>query len=168
MYWRAPPSYLRHCNCDWLNHTTWSNGNCWPSPLYTTWYGRCHFVSSGPGYVWLAKPYNVVLLKASAARKHGIWVNIAPFFYTIQMPICYVGCLIIANTWTYISLYLRNTAILENTCDLHILVNCAKCEQIPSKYVSDWSVWKVFLKFIKFQSHLKEIYWWSSIPVANG
>ncbi len=26
--WWAPPSYLRHCNCDWLSHTTWSNGNC--------------------------------------------------------------------------------------------------------------------------------------------
>ncbi len=24
----APPSYLRHCNCDWLNHTLWSNGSC--------------------------------------------------------------------------------------------------------------------------------------------
>ncbi len=55
------------------------------------------------------------------------------FFYTIQMPICSVGCLMLANTWIYISLYLRNTAILENkksvciflhqlvnTCDLHI------------------------------------------------
>ncbi len=21
------PFYLRHCNCDWLNHTMWSNGN---------------------------------------------------------------------------------------------------------------------------------------------
>ncbi len=28
MSWWAPPSYLRHCNCDWLNHTTWSNGSC--------------------------------------------------------------------------------------------------------------------------------------------
>ncbi len=26
--WWAPPSYLRHCNCDWLSHTTWSNGSC--------------------------------------------------------------------------------------------------------------------------------------------
>ncbi len=33
---------------------------------------------------------------------------------TIQTPICYLGCLMIANTWTYISLYIRNTAILEN------------------------------------------------------
>ncbi len=55
------------------------------------------------------------------------------FFYTIQTSIWYVGCLMIANTWIYISLYLKNTAILENkksvsifphqlvnTCDLHI------------------------------------------------
>ncbi len=55
------------------------------------------------------------------------------FFYTIQTPICYVGCLMIANTWTYISLYIRNTAILQynksvyifphqrvNSCDLQL------------------------------------------------
>ncbi len=24
------PSYLLHCNCDWLNHTTLSNGSCRP------------------------------------------------------------------------------------------------------------------------------------------
>ncbi len=49
------------------------------------------------------------------------------FFYTIQSPICHVDCLMIANTWIYISLYLRNTAILENkktVCIfLHQLVN---------------------------------------------
>ncbi len=28
MSWWVQPSYLRHCNCDWLNHTTWSNGSC--------------------------------------------------------------------------------------------------------------------------------------------
>ncbi len=81
---------------------------------YTTWYGHCHLV-------------------CGAALKHGIWGNIALFFYTIQTPIRYVGCLMIANTWTYNSLYFRNTAIFENkksvcifphplvnTCDLHL------------------------------------------------
>ncbi len=81
---------------------------------YTTWYGHCHLV-------------------CGAALKHGIWGNIALFFYTIQTPIRYVGCLVIANTWTYNSLYFRNTAIFENkksvcifphplvnTCDLHL------------------------------------------------
>ncbi len=80
MYRRAPSSFLRHCHCHWLNHTTWSHRNCWPSPLYTTWYGRCHLVSCGPGYVWLAEPYHMVPLESSAAAKHGIWVNIASFF----------------------------------------------------------------------------------------
>ncbi len=28
MSWWAPPSYLHHCNCDWLNHTRWFNGSC--------------------------------------------------------------------------------------------------------------------------------------------
>ncbi len=95
--------------------------------MYTTWYRRCHLVSGGPGYVWLAEPHHVVPLKSNAAPKHGIWVSIASYFYTIQTPICYVGFLMIANRWTYISLYLRNTAILENkktVCIfLHQLVN---------------------------------------------
>ncbi len=26
--WWARPSYLCHCNCDWLSHTTWSNRSC--------------------------------------------------------------------------------------------------------------------------------------------
>ncbi len=84
----------------------------------------------------------------SAAPKQGISVNIASFFYTIQTPICYVGCLMITNTWTYISLYIRNTAILENkksvcifphqlvnTYDLHHfrLLKCAICHTIPVK-----------------------------------
>ncbi len=54
-------------------------------------------------------------------------------FYTIQTSICCIHCLIIANICTYISLYIKNTAIsvnkkllcisphqLVNTCDLHL------------------------------------------------
>ncbi len=57
-----------------------------------------------PGYVRLAEPYHVVPFKSSAALKHRIWVNILSFLNSMQTPICYVGCLIIANTWIYISL----------------------------------------------------------------
>ncbi len=87
-----------------------------------------------------------------------------------RRQICYVGCWMIANSWTYISLYIKNTAILEDkkiylyfsasTCE-HLwlspshLVNCAKCLHDPSKDATDWSVWKDFLKFIKFQSQFK-------------
>ncbi len=39
------------------------------------------------------------------------------------MPIYYVDCLMIANTWIYISLYLRNTAVLKNRKTETILVN---------------------------------------------
>ncbi len=60
-----------------------------------------------PGYVRLAEPYHVVPLESSAALLHAIWVNIASLFYTILMPICYVVYLMIANTWTYISLYIH-------------------------------------------------------------
>ncbi len=53
-------------------------------------------------------------------------------FYTIQTSICCMDCLVIANICTYISIYIRNTAIsvnkivcisqhqLVNTCDLHL------------------------------------------------
>ncbi len=133
MSWWTPPSYLRHCNCDWLNDTMLSNRSCRRIPRGMV---RCHLVSSGPGYVWLVEPYHVVPLESSATPKHGIWVHVASYFYTIQWPICYLGCLMIANTWIYIFLYLRNTAILENkktvciflyqyvnTCDLHLHIS---------------------------------------------
>ncbi len=48
-------------------------------PTYTMWYGRCHLVSCGPGYVWLVEPYYVVPLESSATPKHGIWVHVASF-----------------------------------------------------------------------------------------
>ncbi len=99
----------------------------------------------------------------STAPKYGILgVNMHHFFYTILMPICYVGCLMIINTWTYISLY-RNTAIFENkisvcifpfqlvnTCDLHLfrLLKCAICSTISVKMLPIGQ----FEKFFKFQS----------------
>ncbi len=107
-------------------------------PLYTAWYGRCHLVSGGPGYVWLAEPYHVVPLESSAPPEHGIWLHVASFFNTIQMPICYVGYLMIANTWTYISLYIRNTAILENNKSVCIF-SASTCEHLwpsPSHLVN--------------------------------
>ncbi len=80
----------------------------------------------------------------SAALKHGIWINITSFFYTLEIPIYYVGYLMIANICTYISLYIRNTTIsinrklvcisqhqLVNTCDLH-LVKSLQYHMVPS------------------------------------
>ncbi len=58
------------------------------------------------------------------------------FFYTIQIPICYVGCLMITNTWTYISPY-TSGILLSSPSNL---VNWAKCSYHPSKYAADWSV----------------------------
>ncbi len=82
-------------------------------------------------------------------------------YLTIPQEYCYLGK-------QKNSLYFCTSAC-EHLWPSHShLVNYAKCEQIPSKYVANWSVWKVFLKFIKFQSHLKKIYWWPSIPVVNG
>ncbi len=96
----------------------------------------------------LAERYHVVLQKYwSHSRSLETW-NFSQYcfiFYTIHTPVCCVGCLMITNIWTYISLYIRNTAILVNkilvciclhqlvnTCDLH-LVKCAICSTIPAK-----------------------------------
>ncbi len=47
---------------------------------YTTWYGRCHLVSGGPGYVWLVEPYHVVPLKSSTARSMEFESSLLHFF----------------------------------------------------------------------------------------
>ncbi len=111
--------HFEHRRCDWLNHTMWylvsvSIRLCaigWTIPRGSTRIERCP-------EAW---NFDSMLLH---------------FFYIMQMPICYEGCLIIANTWIYISLYLRNTVILENkkivcifphqlvnSCDLHQVRN---------------------------------------------
>ncbi len=81
----------------------------------------------------------------SADPKRGMWINIVSFFYTIEMPMYFIGYLMITKICTYISLSIRNMTIsvnkklvcifphqLENTCDLHLVkslqyyvVNCA-------------------------------------------
>ncbi len=123
MYRRAPLYYLLHCHCNWLNHTTWSNRNC-RTQHGDTQVGK-HTAAPPP------PPWNF--------RKYCF------IFYTIQVSVCCVGCLMIANKCTYISLYIRNTAIsvnkqlvcisphqFVNTCDLHLIkslsyhvVNCS-------------------------------------------
>ncbi len=124
-----------------------------------------------PGYVRLAEPYHVVSLKSRAAPKCGIWVNIVSFLSTIQMSICYVVCLIITNTWIHISLYIRNTAILENnkislnlstsTCDLHLfrLLKCAICRTIPVKMM----LIDQLSPILKFYYISKSIFWKSGL-----
>ncbi len=77
-YWWLPSFYLCHCNCDWLNHSTWFHSN-------------------------RALPRS---MEFESMSLH--------LFYTLQTPISYVGCLMITNTWRYICLYFRNTAILVN------------------------------------------------------
>ncbi len=110
MYWWAPP-YLRHCNCYWLNNTTWSNGNGLYIPcgmvaailfpedqVVCDWLNHTTSFHSNRELSW-SMEFESMLLHC---------------FYTIQSPICYVGFLTIANTWIYIFLHLRNTFLLEN------------------------------------------------------
>ncbi len=74
------------------------------------------------------------------SRSRAFW-NLSQYcfiVYTIQTPICYVGCLMIANICTYISLYIRKMAILVNkklVCiSLHQLVNT--CDPHLALYIT--------------------------------
>ncbi len=100
--------------------------------------------------LWLAEPYHMVPQKLPntalrhsswltqlAPTQHGIWDNIASFFTQYRCQYA-VYCLMVANICTYISLYIRNMAILVNkklvcislhqllnTCDLHLALYMA-------------------------------------------
>ncbi len=57
----------------------------------------------------------------------------------------------------YISLYIRNTAILENKkSSPSNLVNCAKCSHNPSKDAADWSVVADFKSSLNFKCFFVE------------
>ncbi len=71
----------------------------------------------------------------------------------------------IANTWTYISLYVRNTAILQNNKSVYIFphqrvntgdLHLVNFPNLPIGDIFTGFVQTFFLKFIKFQSHLKK------------
>ncbi len=145
MYRRALPSYLRHCQV--------VIGWYLLGAAILVWQLDCDMQST----LWLAEPYHMVPRNCRTYSTETLklvytqplpwsrefeWILLY-FFYTIQTAICYVGCLMIANTWTYIFLYIRNTAILENkksvctfphqlvnTCDLHLfrLLMCPICK----------------------------------------
>ncbi len=139
------------------------------SIIQTWWLGTTILTHSDSEYAtqadWVTKS-NTSLRRFKHSRcdwlNHTTWFHSNPalpdsmefesilfhFWKKIQTPICYVGCLMIAKAWTYISLYTRNTAILENkksvcnfpyqlenTCDLHLfrLLKCAICRTIPIK-----------------------------------
>ncbi len=108
--------------CNWLNHTTWFQN------------------------------------ELSTAPKHGIWVNVASFvlhntvanmLYGLFDDCKYMDIYLpIPQEYCYLGKQKNSLYFLASACE-HLwpshshVVNCTKCEQIPSKYVADWSVWKV-------------------------
>ncbi len=134
--WWLGTTMLTHSDSEYATQADWvteSNTSLWRFE-----HSRCD---------WLNHT-TVVPHESSEAPPHGNWVNIVSFFNTIQTPICYVGCLMIAKAWTYISLYIRNIAILVNkkfvcisphklvnTCDLHVhtLKTAQNVRTIPVK-----------------------------------
>ncbi len=135
-------------------------------PTYTTWYGRCHLVFGGPGYVWLVEPYHMVPLESSTTPKHGIWDNIASFFLhnTDANMICrlfddpkyMVIYLPIHQEYRYLGKQKNSLYFLSSTCE-HLWPSTWHLVNFPNLAISDiftGFVQTFCLKFIKFQSHL--------------
>ncbi len=135
-------------------------------PLYATWYGHCHLVSSGPGCVWLAEPYHVVPLESSATPKHGIWQYCFIFLHnTVANMLCrlfddrkYMDIYLpIHQEYPYLGKPKNSLYFLASTCE-HLWPSTSHFVNFPNLPIGDiftGFVRTFFLKFIKFQSHLK-------------
>ncbi len=117
--WWSPPSYLRHCNCDWLSHTTWSNEGCRRIPhgmvaaiLFPVDQVMCDWLNHN---TWFHS-------NRALPRSMEFESMLLNFVYTIQSPICYVGCLMIANTFKHGRIWMRQYffIFLHNT-DVNML-----------------------------------------------
>ncbi len=130
MYLRALPSYLLHCHYDWLNNTMWSNGKCCipcgmvAAILFQVDQVMCEWLNHT---MWFHS-------NRALPRSMEFQSMLIHFFtqYRANMLCRLFDDRKYMDIW-YISLYLRNTAILENkkivcifshqlvnTCDLHI------------------------------------------------
>ncbi len=149
MSWWALPSYLRHCNCDWLNHTTWSNGSCQHIPRgmvaailfpadqvmcdwlnHTTWFHSNRALPRSKKFESMLLHFFTkysMLFRLFDDRKY------MDIYLLIPQEYCYLGK-------QKNSLYFLTSACEQLWPSHSHLVNCAKWEQIASKYVSDWSV----------------------------
>ncbi len=169
MYWWAPPFYLHPCNCDWLEpyHVVQ-----WKWSLYTTLYGRCHLVSGGQSYVWLAEPYHVVpfdsmllhffVHNTDANMLLGLFDNCN--YMDIYLPI--------HQEYSYLGKQKISSYFSTSTCE-HLwpspshLVNCAKCSHNPSKDAADWSVVADFKSLLNFNFLLLKIWFSQTSPFVD-
>ncbi len=150
MYWWAPPFYLRHCNCDWLNHSNMVRRK-WP--LYTTWYGRCHLVSGGPGCVWLA--WTIPRGSTRIERYPEVWNLSACCFIFLHNTVANMLCRLFDDR-KYMDIYLP---IPQEYCYLGKQKNClyflvSTCEHLwpsPSHLVnfSNWLIGDIFTGFVQ-------------------
>ncbi len=151
-------------------------------PLYTTWHGRCHLVSGGPGYVWLAEPYHRVPLESSAPPKHGIWLNVASFFLHNTHANMLHGpfddhkymdiYLPIHQEYFYLGKQKISLYFSASTCEYlwpspshHI--NCTKCSHNPSKDAADWSVVADLKSLLNFFFLLLKIWFSQTSPFVD-
>ncbi len=103
------PDCVLALNCNWLNHTTWLGAAILFACSSRYNHSRCP-------RAWHLSQYHFL------------------FFYTIQTPICYVGCLMIANTWTYISLKHQEYSYLGKE-KISLYFSTSNCEHLwPSPF----------------------------------
>ncbi len=123
-----PPSYLRHSNCDWLSHTTWSNESCGHIPRgmvtailfpadqvmcdwlnHTTWFHSNRVLPRSMEFEYVASfVYTIVanmLCRLFDDRKY------MDIYLPIPQEYCYLGKQI------------KFVFSRINTCDLSYLVN---------------------------------------------
>ncbi len=160
MSWWAPPSYLRHCNCDWLNYTMWSNGSC----------RRIHgmvaailFPKDQVMYDWLnhttwfesnrALPETWNLTQCCFIFLHNTDANMLCRLFDdhkymdIYLPILQEYC--------YLGKQKKRLYFSASTCE-HLwpspsnLLNCAKCSHNPSKDAANLSVVSNFKSLLNF------------------
>ncbi len=152
-------------------------------PTDTMWYRRCHLVSGGPGYVWLG--WTIQRCSTRIECYPEAW-NLSPFwFICLHNKVANMLCRPF-DDHKYMDIYLP---IPQEYCylgkqknSLYFLVST--CEHLwpsPSHLVnfSNWLIGNIFTGFVgtflqffflsllNF-SHLKKIYLWSSISVANS
>ncbi len=161
MHWWAPPFYLSHCNCDWLNHTMWSNRNglCIPrgmvsAILFPVDQGMCDWLNHT---TWFhsnrALPGAWNLTQCCFIFLHNTYANmLCRLFDDCKYMDIYLP---IHQEYSYLRKQKISLYFSTSTCE-HLwpspshLVNCAKCSHNRSKDATDWAVVADFKSLLNF------------------
>ncbi len=166
-----PPFYLRHCNCDWLNHTTWyrkaiSVGPHGMLPSCLRWTRLCDWLN------------HTTLFHSNRALPQ---LNVASFFYLLHNTDANMlrGLFDDRKYMDILSPYTSGILPSWKTKNWFVffrinlwpspshLVNCTKCSHNPSKDVADWSVVADFKSLLNFNFFLLKIWFSQTSPFVD-